>query len=69
MKLDQFVPTIPTTEDQTFDPQNEDLGTCFTMMFDEDLPESSIPVKSEDKDLMSEISLHHQADNYEACIS
>ena len=50
-------------------PQNEDLGACFTMMFDENLPEPSIPVKSEDEDLMSETSFHPQADNFGACIS
>ena len=33
-----FVPTAPTTDDQTYNPQNEDLGACFTMMFDEYLP-------------------------------
>ena len=39
-------PTAPTTEDQTFNPQYEDLGACFTMMFDEYLPKPSIPVIS-----------------------
>ena len=39
------------------------------MMFDEDLSEPSIPAESEDGDLMSEIFLHPQADNYEAIIS
>ena len=39
------------------------------MMFDEDLPEPSIPEKSEDEDLMSETSFHPQTDNNEACIS
>ena len=38
-EADLFVPTAPTTEDQTLNPQNEDLGACFTMMFDEDLSE------------------------------
>ena len=49
-----FVPTASTPEDGILYPQNEDLGACFTMMFDEDLPEPSIPDKSEDEDLMSE---------------
>ena len=39
------------------------------MIFDKDLSESSIPAESEDEDLISETSLHPQADNYEACIS
>lgn len=68
-EADLFVPTTPTTEDQTFNPQNEDLGACFTLMFEEDLSEPSIPVVSEDENLMSETSLHPRVDNFEACIS
>ena len=64
-----FVPTASTLEDGNLYPQNEDLGACFTMMFDEDLPQPSIPEKSEDEDLMSETSFHPQADNFRACIS
>ena len=68
-EADLFVPTAPTTEDQTFNPQNEDLGACFTMIFEEDLSEPSIPVISEDEDLMSDTSLHPQVDTYGAYIS
>ena len=64
-----FIPIEPTTDEQTFNPQDEDLGACFTIMFDEDLPEPSIPVISENEDLMTEIFLHPQVDTYGACIS
>ena len=62
-----FMPT--KIEDEILYPQNEDLWAYLTTMFDEDLPEPSIPVVSEDEDLMSETSLHPHVDIYEACIS
>ena len=63
-----FVPTAPIMEDQTSSPQNEDLGACFAMMFEEDLPEP-VTSTSEGEDLKSDISLQPQVDTYGVCIS
>ena len=70
-----FEEELPTTEDKslqidtTLHPLADDFGDCFVQMFDEELPEPSIPVKSEDEDLLSETFLHHQVDTYETYIS
>ena len=54
-----FEEELPTTEDKSLQTDTtlpslvDDFGDCFAQMFDEDLPEPSIPVISEDEDLMT----------------
>ena len=64
-----LVPTAPTNEDETFHPQNVDLGECFALMFEDNLPKPITSLRSEDEDLKSDISLHSHVDTLEACIS
>ena len=59
-----FVSTAQTKIEEGFlFPQDEDLGSCFAMMFEEELP------TTEGKSLQTDTTLPHMVDDFEDCFA